>query len=108
MLERQTRSKASDKANEVEIITPSRQVTKVQSSLAAKLSKLCDKKELPSKESESFFKNSMKKIDDYLGPLFCAICDDPIQNSVKIRYLVNPQDQNSKPIVACLKCHRTC
>ena len=51
----------------------------------------------------------MKTIDDFLGPQFCTLCDDPIQNSVKVRSIAHSSfGQHNKPLVACLKCHRTC
>lgn len=71
--------------------------------------KLATDNQLNPDVAEKFYKTQMKSIDDFLGPQYCAICDDPIQNSVKIRSFVHSNfGQHNKPLVACLKCHRTC
>ena len=50
-----------------------------------KLDKLRSDNELDEAAANKFYEDKMKTIDDFLGPQFCALCDDPIQNSVKIR-----------------------
>ena len=82
-LDRQLRSRRSDRQEEAP--DGKKFVACIFTSQAKKLEKLRLDNELPSNQSEKFFANHMKTMDDFLGPQFCTLCDDPIQNSVKVR-----------------------